>query len=263
MSKEIPIMPNEFKGEELTKTEYIKNTPRKWTKEEIEWCLKLKEQGYTNKEIAISVGREDVSVSIKLKRLTKKNDTYNKKHILDKYNVNELYYQDLKPKTILDVYCGQKSYWRNSSEAQVTTNDKDIKIEADYHMDALKFLCQQYIGNNKYDLIDLDPFGSAYECLDLAIKMAKKGLIVTLGEMGHKRFKRLDYVKRMYGIESLEDFTSEMIVKEIQKIGLKNKKLLHVHTLKDWQGISRVWFTIEECKITEQWKKENDTYEKL
>lgn len=127
MSKEIPIMPNEFKGEELTKTEYIKNTPRKWTKEEIEWCLKLKEQGYTNKEIAISVGREDVSVSIKLKRLTKKNDTYNKKHILDKYNVNELYYQDLKPKTILDVYCGQKSYWRNSSEAQVTTNDKDIK----------------------------------------------------------------------------------------------------------------------------------------
>lgn len=84
--------------------------------------------------------------------------------------------------------------------------------------------------------------------------MSKKGLIVTLGEMGHKRFKRLDFVRRMYGIETLEDFTTETIIKEIQKIGLKNKKILKIHTLKEWQGISRVWFTIEEYKVVEQWK---------
>lgn len=160
----------------------------------------------------------------------------------------------MKPKKILDVYCGKKSYWRTNTTSKVVTNDKDIEIVADYHMDALKFLCLQYIENNKYDLIDLDPFGSTYECLDLAIKMSKKGLIVTLGEMGHKRFKRLDFVRRMYGIETLEDFTTETIIKEIQKIGLKNKKILKIHTLKEWQGISRVWFTIEEYKVVEQWK---------
>lgn len=253
MGKEVPIMPKEFVGEQLTKTEYVKNAPRRWTKEEIGWCLKLREEGFNVKDIALSTGREEVSVSIKMKRLTKKDDSYNKKHIEEKYKVNEVYCQDLKPKKILDVYCGKKSYWRTNTTSKVVTNDKDIEIVADYHMDALKFLCLQYIENNKYDLIDLDPFGSTYECLDLAIKMSKKGLIVTLGEMGHKRFKRLDFVRRMYGIETLEDFTTETIIKEIQKIGLKNKKILKVHTLKEWQGISRVWFTIEEYKVVEQW----------
>lgn len=129
----------------------------------------------------------------------------------------------------------------------------DKTIDADEHMDSLKLMCKLYLENKKYDMIDLDPFGSAYDCFDLAIKMAKKGLIITLGEMGHKRFKRLDFVRRMYGIESLEEFTSDRIIEEIQKIGLKNKKILNVYKKKDWQGISRVWFTIDKYKVTEQW----------
>lgn len=258
INKTIPKMPEEYKGKTLSKNEYVKNIPRKWTDKEIEWCLNLREQGYTNSEIAISTDREEVSVSIKLKRVGKKKDTYNKKHIEDKYTTNLLYYNELNPKTILDVYCGEKSYWRNNTDAICVTNDKDKSIVADYHLDALKFLCLNYVEGNKYDLIDLDPFGSAYECLDLAIKMANKGLIVTLGEMGHKRFKRLDFVKRMYDIHELEDFTSQKLIQEIQRIGLKNKKLLKVHTIKDWQGISRVWFTIEQYKVTEQWINTNE-----
>ena len=54
-------------------------------------------------------------------------------------------------------------------------------------MDALKFCCYEYYCGNQYDLIDIDPFGSVYDCLELAIKMAKKGIIVTYGEYGHKR----------------------------------------------------------------------------
>ena len=91
MGKEVPIMPKEFVGEQLTKTEYVKNAPRRWTKEEIEWCLKLREEGFNVKDIALSTGREEVSVSIKMKRLTKKDDSYNKKHIEEKYKVNEVY----------------------------------------------------------------------------------------------------------------------------------------------------------------------------
>ena len=59
----------------------------------------------------------------------------------------------------------------------------------------------------KFDLIDLDPFGSAYDCFDLAIKMAKKGLCITLGELGHKRWKRLDFVSSHYGIDNIDNLT--------------------------------------------------------
>lgn len=123
-------------------------------------------------------------------------------------------------------------------------------------MDALACICYLYSKGATYDIVDLDPFGSAYDCFDLAIKMAKKGLVITLGELGHKRWKRLDYVSRYYGIETLEDFTIERLVEHIQMIGRRNKKLLTPLFMREWRNIGRVWFAIEPLKITEQW---NDT----
>ena len=138
-----------------------------------------------------------------------------------------------------------------------TTNDLDKNIPADYHEDALKCICQLYHDGNKYDLVDLDPFGSAYDCFDLAIKMAKKGLVITLGELGHKRWKRLDYVGTHYGIERLDDFTIENLISHIQIIAARNKKKLTVWQYREWQNIGRVWFKIENIKVTSQWGNNN------
>ena len=121
-------------------------------------------------------------------------------------------------------------------------------------MDAFKLICFLYYKGEKFDLIDLDPFGSTFDCLDIAIKMAKKGLIVTLGEMGYKRFKRLDFVRRMYEINELSEFTTENLIHNIVKIGERNKKKLTPIVVKEWNNISRVYFEISELKITEQWE---------
>ena len=121
-------------------------------------------------------------------------------------------------------------------------------------MDALKCLCLLYSQNKKFDLIDLDPFGSAFDCFDLSIKMARKGLCVTLGEMGHRFWKRLDFVSKRYDIHELDDFTSDNLIKTIQCIGIQNKKQLIVYRKCDWHNISRVWFIIEPYKEVSQWK---------
>lgn len=105
--------------------------------------------------------------------------------------------------------------------------------------------------------MDLDPFGSAYDCFDLAIKMAKIGVFITFGELGHKRWKRLDYVRRYYGIKSMEDLTLDNLVKEVQKIGARNKCLLTPVFQREWRRTGRVWFKKETMKITEQWDKAN------
>lgn len=249
----IPKMPQEYYGSYGKNCGYTKNNPRKWTNEEIEWAKKLKNDGYSNKQIAASLDRGETSVSIKMKRLGKKGNTYNNKHIEEKYELNKMFLEEIKPKTILDLYCGENSYYKDYN---VTTNDIDKNIKADYHEDALKLLGKLYYENKKYDLIDLDPFGSAYDCFDLAIKMAKKGLIITLGELGHKRWKRLDYVKTHYDIYSIEDFTIEKMIQHIQKIGLRNKKELAVWKYKEWQNIGRVYFVINGKKVTEQWDTE-------
>lgn len=249
------IMPIQFKGEYTKNGGLTKFQPRKWTEKEIEWVAMLKEKGFNTKQIAECIDRDVTQVSIKIKRLGKMNKTYNDPHRAEKYYTNSKFIVDADINTVLDVFSGNKSAYSTYGLLKIVTNDSDISFKTDYNYDALTFCCIQYSEKNKYDLVDLDPFGSAYDCFDLAIKMAKKGLIITLGELGHKRFKRLDFVRRYYGIETLEDFTTDNLVKHIIKIGERNKKTLIPIYIKDWRNIARVYFKIEQLKITEQWKK--------
>ncbi len=259
MKSIVPKMPKEYLGEYKKNCGYTKSTPREYTDKEIEWIKNLADMGYSTIEIADSVDRTPVAVSIKLKRISKKNDTYNLGHLEEKYELNRAFLEEIKPKSILDLYCGVKSFYTDSGiksiykGLNVTTNDIDENIEADYHKDAFKLICELYSNNKKYDLIDLDPYGSAYDSFDLAIKMAKKGLVITLGELGHKRWKRLDYVKYHYGINSLEEFTIENLIEEIIKIGKRNKKNLIVWKYAEWRNIGRVYFKVEDFKTTSQW----------
>ena len=225
-------MPEAFKGESTTKTDYIATTPRKWTKEEIEWVKKLQADGYTAAEIAYSTDRSLTSVKIKLQKLSKRENTYNEKHVQEKYDINEAFVEEIKPESVLDLYAGKKNFYKDFN---ATTNDINEQLETDYHRDALKLLCELYAKDKSYDLIDLDPYGSAYDCYDLAIKMANKGLCITLGEMGHQRWSRLDFVGSRYNITDLKDFTTGNMIQHIQQIGIRNKKKLTIYKLKEWK----------------------------
>lgn len=247
------MMPSEYKGEYTKNGGLTKFQPRKWTEKEIEWVNMLKAKGFNTKQIAECIDRDVTQVSIKIKRLGKMNKTYNDPHRAEKYSTNAKFIIDADINSVLDVFSGSKSAYETYGLKKLVTNDAEISFSTDYNYDALTFCCMQYAGGNKYDLVDLDPFGSAYDCFDLAIKMAKKGLVITLGELGHKRFKRLDFVRRYYGIETLEDFTTDNLVKHIIKIGERNKKTLIPIYVKDWRNIARVYFKIEQLKITEQW----------
>jgi hypothetical protein len=249
------LMPSEYKGEYTKNGGLTQFQPRKWTEKEIEWVNMLKAKGFNTKQIAECIDRDITQVSIKIKRLGKMNKTYNDPHRAEKYATNARFIIDANIDSVLDVFSGSKSAYETYVLKKLVTNDAEVSFSADYNYDALTFCCMQYAGGNKYDLVDLDPFGSAYDCFDLAIKMAKKGLIITLGELGHKRFKRLDFVRRYYGIETLEDFTTDNLVKHIIKIGERNKKTLIPIYVKDWRNIARVYFKIKQLKITEQWDK--------
>ena len=62
-------MPKEFIGKTKKGGGYTKNAPREWTEKEIEWCIDLRERGYSLNQIAESIERDILSVSIKMKRL--------------------------------------------------------------------------------------------------------------------------------------------------------------------------------------------------
>lgn len=260
MSKEVTLFevskleaPVEIFGEVKKSGGYTKTAPREWTDLEVDWLLKNKKLGYSNKELAKALDRSDVSIQIKLKRLTKTNDSYNDKNREDKYAANKEFFELVKPKSILDVYSGN-SYWKNIQEATVT-NDKDNKFNTDYHLDSLDLLCEMKLRNKKFDLVDLDPYGSAYDCFDLAIKLAKSAIIVSFGEYGHKRWKRFDYVEPRYKIKELDDFENvEYFIHEFQRIAACNKKLAEPKITLKYGNFIRVYFLLSDRKITSQWE---------
>lgn len=255
LEPQVKMMPEEYKGKVNTGCGFTKSAPREWTEKEIEWIQQLKQEGHSVEYIAFSIDRTPISVSVKLKRLGKKDGhSYNAEHSQDKYETNREFLKQVTPKSVLDLFTGCNSWYTKNTDAKVLTNDENPDIIADYHEKAEMLIHRLYYEGHRFDLVDLDPFGSAYDCFDLAIKMAKKAIVITYGEMGHLRFKRLDFVRRYYGIDTIEDFTIERLIAETQKIASRSKKILRPVFVKNWNRISRVYFTIEPLKITEQWQ---------
>lgn len=232
---------------------------KKWTSSEVEQLTIFKKNKLSIQEIAKNLNRTEISVSLKWKRMNKENKTYNKNHLLKKYETNLEFLELIEPKSVLDLYAGEHSYYERLKEElkdlnentikQITTNDINKNFDKnDYNMDALRLLCKLYYENKKYDLIDIDPFGSAYDCLDLSIKMAKKALIVTYGEYGHKRWKRYDYLQVHYNISSEEDFNNKKFIEVTKNKGIQNKKELTPIYIKQWDNILRVYYKITDIK---------------
>ena len=219
---------------------------KRWSKEEIDKLNTLLNNNVKQSTIAKELNRSITSVQLKIKRLKLKEGTYNEKHQLNKYLANKKYLDYLKPKSVLDVYAGSKSYYENKVD-NLITNDINTDYKTNYNLNAFDLLCKLYLDKATFDLIDLDPYGSAAESIYLATKLANKGLIVTYGELGHKKFKRLDYVSKFYNINSLEDFNLKNLINHTKLIAKQNKKVLEVHTAyMFYAGLGRVYYKVNE-----------------
>tara|TARA_R100001463_G_scaffold129993_1_gene189121 strand:+ start:415 stop:1158 length:744 start_codon:yes stop_codon:yes gene_type:complete len=231
----------------------IKTLPKKWTEQDVNLLKKYKNNKLSNKFIADKLNRSETSINIKYKRLKKTNDTYNEKHIKQKYLLNDLFIQKIKPKNILDVYAGNSFYKKNKLCKDVIIIDNDIKTKCDYNLKAEDFLYK--FKNKKFDLVDLDPYGSAFECFDYALKIAQKGLIITFGEFGHLRWNRIDFVEHRYNIKTKLDFIPDKFISYIEKRALIYNKELKSEIIGQFKNILRVYFVIKNKKKSISGKK--------
>jgi hypothetical protein len=249
---ELDMMPREFVGPDLKNNGFCRFTPRRWTNPEIKWALDLRARGFSIPQIAVCLYRDDLGVETKLKKLSKKTATYNPAHLADKYATNDAFLAIAEPRSVLDLYAGRESWYRGKVD-ELYANDKLESSTNDSQGDALRTLCRLYAEGRKFDLVDLDPFGSAFDLFDLAIKTATRGIIITFGEMGCKRFARTDFIRRRYGTEMSLAIDSGALVDFVRIVGERNKKTLVPVFQRDWQNISRTYFLISGYRITEQW----------
>lgn len=242
------IMPKERLGELLPDLESVKGERRSWDTFQEDWVWKLYKEGFTLSQIGFCVYRTATSIQNKIRRLKKNKGVYNEKHIEEKYKTNREFLDIVKPKSVLDAYSGNGSFYNSTKVKTVVSNDKNKRFKADYNMKSERLLKILESEGKKFDLVDLDPFGSAAECYKPAIRMAKKALIVTLGNIRSKHFKRIDYAKKHEGINNLKEFNSENMMRHIINLGLSENKVLTPIFIKKWRGVSRVYFKIEQNK---------------
>ena len=229
----------------------IKSVPKKRTNEDIATLLSMRQNNIKFKDIATKLQRTHVSVEIKYKRLCKKNDTYNIKDKNLKYNTYAYFIKSIKPQSILDVYEGGSYYKNNYKDIKVI--DNDIKGGCDYKLKSMDLLTK--LRSKKYDLIDLDPYGSAFECFDLAINMSLKGLIITFGEYGHQRWNRSDFVRHRYNINTLGEFRDTKFIDYIINRGLIFNKDISVYKSIIYKNILRVYFNVKTIKKSQSGKE--------
>lgn len=246
--------PKKGYGKPTHKAHNANGKGRKWPMAENLWLWWLKYYENLNDEmIGHCLKRSVESVENKLRSLRKKYGYYNCNHIAEKYRLNRELVKKINPKSVLEPYAGASHFKTimnegTSSIKKVLTNDTNKHYETDYTMDGVKFLnkCDGKGKGGKFDLVDVDPYGDVYSCIETAIKIARKGLIITFGELGHKRTGRLDNVSRSYGIVKPKDFNIKYLTKFVQRLGERHNKKLTPLFIMDKSNIARVYFTVEK-----------------
>ena len=220
----------------------IKSIPKSWDETEIKNMLELKKQGLGFDLIGKQLGRTAYSCNRKYYKMMKKLDTYNDKHRGKKYEYNKQFLNEIDANNILDAFSGGVSWYKKNTDLKVI--DNDIKVKgSDFKLDAFDFLYQHR--KQKIDIVDLDPFGSAFDCFDFALEIAQKGLIVTFGEIVGRRFNRQDFVWHRYGIESIEDFNTDKLSEYLEKRALIYRKKITPIIKAEMTNISRVYYKVE------------------
>lgn len=186
----------------------------------------------------------------KNKKLT---NVYNLDHVEQKYRINKEFYETIQPSSVLDVCCGRSRFWASNygNECKVISNDNmvDPNSVPDFKMtiDADKLLQAYSLADKHFDIVDVDLYGSPKDCLETAINIADKGLVVTFGDFKiNRRFSSNtnNLFKKYYGIvvSSGEKITIEHLAKHVVKLS-GNK--LKVWEICDWRNCDRIYFIKE------------------
>lgn len=168
------------------------------------------------------------------------------KHRNEKYQENWNYlknYFTTNP-SVLDAYAGETSWWETMlGPGNVVTNDTNKNYSTTYHLPAETLMKEMVRKERTYDIVDLDPFNSPYKCFDNAMKVAKKGLVMTFGDklglISNKKLATCRY--------SCKEYKEDDIVRSyiLRARKLHRKELILVGFGK-WGTLWRAWFTIKD-----------------
>lgn len=115
------------------------------TKERKNELILLFNQGFTHEKIAEHFGTTQAYIENQFWEIRKLENTYNLEHFEDKYTTNKLFKREIKPRTILDPFCGTKKFWETTYRGlTVISGDSGQRVKADIKCSAQDLLTVFY-----------------------------------------------------------------------------------------------------------------------
>lgn len=179
-----------------------------------------------------------------------KSNIYNEEQNL-KQDVDRKFVNELGVTSVVDAFAGDSKKYATLKNVTVITNDIDQKCNTQYHLPADRFLAQMYADARNIDLVDLDPYGSCWDCLPLAVKLARKGLIVSYGDFSNWRYKRWEIIQYQVGCipKDIEHYRAMLIGVTIQMgMSYAKKKLVPMYSFSPNKYFTRIYYKVEKGK---------------
>jgi hypothetical protein len=254
--------------------------PQNWTDEEEDRLLEMIEEDKNKSEMYSAFsGRPSASIDNKVRRLKKENGLYNSSYAEQKYDTNrewiELIYNDIGRKArIFDAYAGVGDssliYDDYASEIIATETEDEVyktlseTLDADNHTvineDCVDELMRRKIDDESFDYIDLDPFGTPFDAVPLAISLITNGyLAVTYGDIKLQRWGRSNPLVKQYKMPETTDWmeVAQYIVGWTVFEGIRQRESSDVRTLEPvsvknfggQSGVLRVLYKVEKTGV--------------
>jgi hypothetical protein len=215
---------------------------------DIDVIVVLKANGYNTDQIATAASRTSESINNKSKSFSTKTIGSNTAGIKGKYETNDIFLSQIKPKSILDLHAGKHSYYdpySSINNTKLITNDKKYKGHT-YKGDAGKVASLLYGQGESFDIVDIDPFGSAYSCFMSGIQMADKALIITFGDIKNAiQYRNIQTYGPRYSVLEIEELTISKILNEVNRIASICKKVLTIKHHLTTGKMHRIYFEVK------------------
>lgn len=264
--------------------------PQSWDDHEEEELLNLIQEDKSKKELYEAFpDRPTASVNNKVRRLKKENGLYNSSYAEQKYDVNKEWIEmiddnlrgDLR---IFDAYAGTGDssviYDKYASEIVATELEDEVyeiledTLDKSYHetihTDCTRELMRRCADGEKFDFIDLDPFGTPFDSIPLAISMISNGyLSVTYGDIKLQRWGRSNPLIKQYKMPETTDWreVAEYMIGWTVFEGIRQRNSSDVRSLtpisiKNFggqSGVLRVLYRVEKTGVLSDALQEFET----
>lgn len=253
--------------------------PTSWSESEEKRLLKMiKNDEYDKNDMYSSFdSRPESSVDNKIRRLRKSNGLYNSRYATEKYEKNSEWIEMIDDRnrgklSVFDAYAGDgtsstiyREYADQIVACEVEKNIyKNLESTISKHEtvfdDCINELMRRNIDQDTFTYIDLDPFGTPFDAVPLAIKLIKNGyMAVTYGDIKLQRWGRTNVLTKQYKMPTTTEWeeVAEYMIGWTVFEGIRQRNSSNVRTIEpiDIQnfggktGILRVLYEVKKTGV--------------